>query len=167
MNSYVNENSTCYLPCAFHCAKSLAYELWARSGCDFARLFGCADTVVVVVVVFVSLWAAESDLIAGRAVSRACTPCPHSLRLTHSVSLSFSLPSLPLVLYCILLAWPGQKVCALSEQCSVQIVTLTRAFARLKLNLDFAFIFRSTTTTATTTAETGKQRNCLRAKKDK
>lgn len=103
MNSYVNENSTCYLPCTFHCAKSLAYEPWARFGCDFARLFGCADTVVVVVVVvvvvFVSLWAAESDLIAGRAVSRACTPCPHSLRLTHSVSLSFSLPSLPLVLY--------------------------------------------------------------------
>lgn len=97
---------------------------------------------------------------------------PERAHLAHtlcdSLTLCLSLSLCPLSLWCcILLAWPGQKVCALSEQCSVQIVTLTRALARLKLNLDFAFIFRSTTTTATTTAETGKQRNCLRAKKDK
>lgn len=101
VNFYVNKNSTCYLACAFHCAKSLAYELWARFARDFAWLFGCADTVVVVV--FVSLWATESDLIAGRAVSRECsTPCPCSLRLTQSVSLSLLLSALSLsgVVFC-------------------------------------------------------------------
>lgn len=96
VNFYVKENSTCYLACVFHCAKSLAYELWARFACDFARLFGCKASLSSFRCELLRVILLQGELSPERAAHLAHALCD-SLNLC--LSLSYSLPSLPLVLY--------------------------------------------------------------------